>query len=218
MSGRRNRINKRSEKKEQDQRIRDSLAESSTPVVTFPNEEDNTPLDLSPVRENLVTAAASKSIDRQQESSDSSDNSELEGVKLNPTTVKKSAKATSPLLESIPFNINMSVFDTELTYIVDVWLGALSANAEIRLMLVDNQIFTYDDYKQLDKESVYLLDRVTSNGATTRLKNHHAKRVTMRLSGYLFLRKLERQHKVTIRQNGLREILRNGKGKVCQPV
>ena len=81
----------------------------------------------------------------------------------------------------------MSVFDTELTYIVDVWLGALSANAEIRLMLVDNQIFTYDDYKQLDKESVYLLDRVTSNGATTRLKNHHAKRVNDAIEWISFL-------------------------------
>ena len=178
MSGRRNRINKRSEKKEQDQRIRDSLAESSTPVDTFPNKEDNTPSDLSSIRENLVTAAASKSVDRQQESSDSSDNSDLEGIKLNPTTVKKSAKVTSPLLTSIPFNLNMSVFDTELTYLVKVWLGALSANAEIRLMLVDNQILTYDDYKQLDKESIYLLDRVTS---------HHAKRVNDTLEWINFL-------------------------------
>ena len=88
---------------------------------------------------------------------------------MNPTTVKKSTKVTSPILTSIPFNLNMSSFDIEMTYIVEVWLGALSANAEIRLMLVDNQILTYDDYKQLDKESVYLLDRITSNGATTRL-------------------------------------------------
>ena len=156
MSGRRNRINKRLEKKERDQRIRDSLAESSTPVDTFPKEEDNTTPDLLPIRENLVTAATSTSVNRQQESSNSSDNSDLEGRKLNPTTVKKSTKITSPILTTIPFNLNMSSFDTEMTYIVDVWLGALSVNAEIRLMLVDNQIFTYDDYKQLDKESVYL--------------------------------------------------------------
>ena len=65
MSGRQNWINKRSEKKEQDQRIRDSLAESSTPGNTFPEEEDNTPPDLSPIHENLVTAAASTSVNRQ---------------------------------------------------------------------------------------------------------------------------------------------------------
>ena len=89
MSGRRNRINKRSEKKEQDQCILDSLADSSTPAV--PALEDTTPPDLSPIRENLVTQAASTSVNRQQESSDSSDNSDLEGIKLNLTTVKKSA-------------------------------------------------------------------------------------------------------------------------------
>ena len=67
MSGRRNRINKRSEKKEQDQRIRDSLADSSTPAV--PALEDTTPEDgiqdstLPPVQEeNIVTAAAASTI------------------------------------------------------------------------------------------------------------------------------------------------------------
>ena len=152
-----------------------SLANVATPVgqrahESIPEEDKETAPDLSPIRENLVTAAASTSDKCQQESSNSSDNSDLEGIKLNPTTVKKSTKVTSPILTSIPFTLNMSSFDTEMTYIVKVWLGALSANAEIRLMLVDNQILTCDDYKQLDKESVYLLGRITSNGATTRLK------------------------------------------------
>ena len=54
-------------------------------------------------------------------------------------------------------------------------------------MLVDNQILTYDDYKALDKESVYLLDRITSTRATTKLKNHHAKRVNDALEWISFL-------------------------------
>ena len=110
MSGRRNRINKRSEKKEQDQRILDSLAESSTPVGTVPKEDiqDSTPQDLSPIRENLVTTAAASTSDncRQESSEDSSDNSNLEGVKLNLTTVKKSTTVTSPFLASIPLHLS----------------------------------------------------------------------------------------------------------------
>ena len=102
-----------------------SLANVSTPVgqrahESIPEEDKETAPDLSPIRENLVAAAASTSVNRQQESSDYSDNSDLEGTRLNPTTVKKSAKVTSPTLTSIPFDLNMSVFDTEMTYIVDV--------------------------------------------------------------------------------------------------
>ena len=65
MSGRWNRINKRSEKKEQDQRILDSLAESSTPVGTVPkdNIQVSTPQELSPIREKLVTTAAASTRD-----------------------------------------------------------------------------------------------------------------------------------------------------------
>lgn len=63
----------------------------------------------------------------------------------------------------------------------------MSASAEIKLMFVDNEILTYDDYKQLDKESIYLLDRVKSNGATIRLKHHHAKRVNDALEWLNFL-------------------------------
>ena len=97
---------------------RSSLAEVSTPVgqraqETIPEEDkDSTPPDLSPISENLVTAAASTSVE-QQESSDFSNNSDLEGIKLNPTTVKKNAKVTSPILTSIPFTLNMSSFDTK---------------------------------------------------------------------------------------------------------
>ena len=49
--------------------------------------------------------------------------------------------------------------------------------AEIKLMFDANEIKTYDDFKCLDQESIYLLDRVTNIGATTRFKNFQAKRV-----------------------------------------
>ena len=198
MSGRRNRINKRSEKKEQDQRIRDSLADSSTPAV--PALEDTTPQDviqdstLPPVQEeNIVTAAAASTIQDKGYSSETSGDSETSGIskrKIYITTAKKSQSTkerNSPITESIPFNTNMTAFDTELTYLVEVWLGAVSASAEIKLMFVDNEILTYDDYKQLDKESIYLLDCVKSNGATIRLKHHHAKRVNDALEWLNFL-------------------------------
>ena len=76
--------------------------------------------------------------------------------------------------------LNRAVFNTEMLYIVDVWLGAMSQNNEIRLKLIDNDITTYDDFKCLDKESIYLLDRESQLGelgATTKLERHHAKRV-----------------------------------------
>ena len=97
---------------------------------------NNTPHDLSPIRENLVTtAAASTSDNYQHESSkDSSDYSELEGVKWNPTTIKKSATVTSPISGSILFTIIMVDFDKSLTEVLDVWLGASSLNHKIQLM------------------------------------------------------------------------------------
>ena len=158
---------------------RSSLAEVPTPVgqraqEAIPEEDiqDSMSQDLLPIRENLVTTAGASTSNncRQESSEDSSDNSDLEGTRLNPTTVKKSVKVTLPVLASIPFTLNMPSFDTEMTYIVEVWLGALSANVEIRLMFVDNQILTYDGFKALDKESVYLLDRITTTGATTGLR------------------------------------------------
>ena len=71
----------------------------------------------------------------------------------------------------------MAVFDTEMSYMVDVWLGAMSQNNEIRLMFIDNDIMTYDGFKYLDKESIYLLDQVKTSRATTKLESRHAKRV-----------------------------------------
>ena len=114
-----------------------SLANVSTPVgqrahESIPEDNKETAPDLSPIRENLVTAAASTNASRQQEASDSSNNSDLEGTRLNPTTVKKSAEVTSPTLTSIPFNINMVDFDPELLIVVEKWLGGSSINNDIR--------------------------------------------------------------------------------------
>ena len=81
---------------------------------------------------------------------------------------------------SIQFDLNMAVFDREMSYIVDLWLGAYSPLSEIRIMFIDNDIMTYDDSKCLDEESIYLLDRESrlgELGATTKLGSHHAKRV-----------------------------------------
>ena len=44
-------------------------------------------------------------------------------------------------------------------------------------MFVGNEIKTYDDFKCLDNESIYLLDQVTNIRATTRFSNFQAKRV-----------------------------------------
>ena len=97
---------------------------------------------------------------------------------MNPTTVKKSATVILPILASIPFHLgSMPDFDTETTHIVKSWLGALSVNAEIRLMLIANEIKTYDDFKCLDQESIFLLERVTNIGAITRFSNFQAKKV-----------------------------------------
>ena len=86
-----------------------------------------------------------------------------EDIYITTEKKKKSEERNSPILASIPFHLgSMSVFDTKMTYIVDLWLGALSVNAEIRLMLNANEIKMYNDFKCLDQESIYLLDRVTN--------------------------------------------------------
>ena len=167
---------------------KNSLANVATPVgqrahESIPEGEDKgTPQDLSPIRENLVTEAASTSANRQQESSDSSDNnSDLEGRKLNPTTVKKSAVEVrhSPITASIPFSLTMSNFnDPPLAYIIDKWLDATSASNDINLMLIANDIKTYSTFKTLDADDIYTLERITSKGTTVKLRPHHAKRVS----------------------------------------
>ena len=160
-----------------------SLANVATPVgqrahKSIPEEDKETPPDLSPIHENLVTEAASTSVNRQQESSNSSDNSNLEGIKLNPTTVKKSAIEVRnlPITASIPFNLTMSNFnDPPLVYIIDKWLDATSASNDINLMLVANDIKTYSAFKTLDTDDIYSLERTTSKGLTVKLRSNHAK-------------------------------------------
>ena len=94
MSGRRNRINRRTKKKQQDQLILDSLADSSTPVG--PALEDTNPKDDiqdSVQEENIVTAVTASTISQDKEySSESSGDSEISHIlqrKIHITTGKK---------------------------------------------------------------------------------------------------------------------------------
>lgn len=104
--------------------ILDSLADASTPAV--PALEDTTPEDviqdstLPPVQEeNIVTAAAASTIQDKGYSSETSGDSETSGIskrKIYITTAKKSQSTeerNSPITASIPFNTNMTAFDTE---------------------------------------------------------------------------------------------------------
>ena len=43
-------------------------------------------------------------------------------------------------------------------------------------MLIDNSIMTYNSFKCLDKEEKYSLEQVKTDGATTKLRSHQAKR------------------------------------------
>ena len=46
------------------------------------------------------------------------------------------------------------------------------------LMLVANDIKTYNSFILLDKEDIYLFEQIKSNGATTKLRPHYAKQVS----------------------------------------
>ena len=74
----------------------------------------------------------------------------------------------------------MPVFNIEMTYIVDVWLGVNSSTNNIRLILAANDIKMYDSFESLDKEEIYSLERIKTgdaSGATAKLRTHHSKRV-----------------------------------------
>ena len=67
-----------------------------------------------------------------------------------------------------------NTFDSKLEYIMNEFL---SANNDIREMLVANQTLDYWNFMQLDRECVYSLSREVRD-ATTKLRNHHAERVS----------------------------------------
>ena len=74
----------------------------------------------------------------------------------------------------------MVVFNTEMTYMVDVWLGANISASNIRLILIANNIKTYDSFKSLDKEEIYSLERIKTGGASgafTTFRTHHSKQL-----------------------------------------
>ena len=72
----------------------------------------------------------------------------------------------------------MAVFDTEMTHIVNTWLEASSTYNDTRMMLIANDIKTYNSFKSLDKEEIYALEQIKTNGAPTKLRSHHVKQVT----------------------------------------
>ena len=111
--------------------------------------------------------------DKEQSSYFSSDSniSDIIRRKIHITIEKKKIEERNlPITVSIPFNLTMSDFDTEMTYVVDAWLGAMSTTSKIRIMLIDNEIKTYNDFKCLNKEEIYLLEQVKTSRATARLK------------------------------------------------
>ena len=151
MYGRRGRRDRRSKKKDKEER--NSLAESSTPVNARPatvNSKDTVQEEtLSIVTEHTVTATAASTSGcniYDDSSNKSSDNSNLKGKKILPTTIEKKDQISSPITVSISFNLTMVDFDKMLTKVVDVWLGASSANNDTQLMLKANNIKTYDDF------------------------------------------------------------------------
>ena len=72
-------------------------------------------------------------------------------------------------------------FDKSLLKVVNVWLGGSSPNNDIRLMLIKNDIKTYDDFQGLTQASASALDKVI-NRATVKLKEVHVIRINELLS------------------------------------
>ena len=69
-----------------------------------------------------------------------------------------------------------NTFDSKLEYIMNEFL---SANSDIREMLVANQILSYNSFRYLDREDVYSLQLEDTNvlWAPTKLRNHQTKRI-----------------------------------------
>ena len=67
-------------------------------------------------------------------------------------------------------------FDKLLLEVVDVWLGASSANNDIQMMIIANNIKTYEDFRVMEKDSAAVLTR-TIGTAPTKLKEVHGVRV-----------------------------------------
>ena len=140
MSGRRGRKDRRTKKKDKEERK--LLVELSMPVNTRSatvNPKDAIQEEiLSTVIEHIVTANAASTSGRNiydDSSKESSDHSNLEGKKIVPTTSKTQHQISSLITASIPFNLTIVDFDKLLTKVVDIWLGAGSANNDIQLML-----------------------------------------------------------------------------------
>ena len=54
-------------------------------------------------------------------------------------------------------------------------------------MLITNNVKMYDSFKPFDKEEIYALEQIKTNGAPTKLRSHHAKQVLDRRECISFL-------------------------------
>ena len=69
-----------------------------------------------------------------------------------------------------------NTFDSKLEYIMNEFL---SANNDIREMIVANQVSSYESFRYLDKEDVYSLQLKNADVwyVPTNLRNHQAKKL-----------------------------------------
>ena len=92
------------------------------------------PLHKSPERKNIVTAATI-SVQKSEKDLSGSNTSTIQAERILSTKTKKSNPSTSTALPStsVPSNLNMSLPDAKLEYMINNWMFAQSANHEIRL-------------------------------------------------------------------------------------
>ena len=71
----------------------------------------------------------------------------------------------------------MTTFGTKMTHFVDVWLNASSNTNEMRQMLFSYSVFSWNDFKDLDKDEMYTLKQNEANGSTVTLCHAFARKL-----------------------------------------
>ena len=71
-----------------------------------------------------------------------------------------------------------TLYDVPLLHIVDIWLDASSVSNDMSLMLIANDIKTYNSFRPLDTEDIYAFERVKPDCTIGKLRSHHAKCVS----------------------------------------
>ena len=71
----------------------------------------------------------------------------------------------------------MTTFGTKMTHFVDVWLNASSSTDKIRQVLFSYNVFSWNDFKDLDKDEMYTLKRKEANGSTVTLRHAFARKL-----------------------------------------